>query len=146
MRSHWTKAAVLCCGVTTSARKYSAPSLWRSAVRTRTPPDKRYDPTSWWSRPLWWNAVIQDIMWGKGLSNCPDPLHLHTVCACVHVRLPRLSGKVSTSRLLKSHCAFPLCRCFCMRQARPPMTFSQHEVLWACYFKAGSWCLVNTKQ
>ena len=61
--------------------------------------------------------------------NFPDLLPIRTVC--VHLRLAACwCGKVSTSWLFKSHCAFPLCRCLRTGRAGPPTTFSQKEALF----------------
>lgn len=60
-------------------RKYSSPFLQHFAVRT----SQRYDPASWSSRPLWWNAVIQDICEAKG-SWTPWS-YSHTQCVCAYM-------------------------------------------------------------
>lgn len=58
-------------------RKYFVSFLQNVAVRT----SPRYDLISWSSRPLWWNAVIQDIREAKGSWTLPTLANTHTVCS-----------------------------------------------------------------
>lgn len=67
------------------ARKYSVPCLQHLAVRT----SQRYDLTSWSSRPLWWNAVIQEICEAKG---APTLLTLPPYALCLRRCAWLLSG------------------------------------------------------
>lgn len=119
------------------ARTYSVPFLQHLAVRT----SQRYDLTSWSSQPLWLNAVIQD-MWGKGLLNSPDLIRICSVCVCVWL-LVVWKGVNKLAFLI------PLCisivLVFSYEVSSPPHDIFQKESP-ACYFKARSWWLVNTKQ
>lgn len=83
-------------------------------------------------------------MWGKGLPNCPDPLHIHTVCLRTYARLRGCVERCQRVGFLNPIVPFHCVGVFVWGEQAP------HDIFptWSptCYFKAGSWCLVNTKQ
>lgn len=88
-----------------------------------------YDPTSWWSWPLWWNAVIQDICEAKGSWTFPT-FSPYALCVCVCVWLlagvERCQRVGFSSPIVHFHCVG-----VCVRgEQAPPMTFSQKEALF----------------
>lgn len=83
-------------------RKYPPPFQQHLAVRN----SQRYDLTSWSSRPLWWNAVIQEICEVRSAWTLQT---LFPYGLCVRMCLAaRLCGKVSVSLLLQSLLCLPI--------------------------------------